>query len=223
MKIFSESRFKVKDIAEVISLLKNDSLIVMPTDTIYGLVANARSRQAIEKIYQIKQRDISKPVAIFLPNSKVAEEIFHLSLSMQKILHHFTPGPLTIVAPIKETFKEKLPIDFLNRSGADIGFRIVKHWAWQSLFDFDPELILAVTSANLSNKPNITNINQISSHFSGGNAINLIAGGLIAGAVDGGELDSKASTVIRSAGENIEILREGTISSKQIFNIIRQV
>ena len=217
MKIFSEFRFKAKDIAEVISLLKSDSLIVMPTDTIYGLVANARSRQAIEKIYQIKQRDISKPVAIFLPNSKVAEEIFHLNLSMQKILHHFTPGPLTIVAPIKETFKEKLPIDFLNRSGADIGFRIVKHWAWQSLFDFDPELILAVTSANLSNKPNITNINQISSNFSGGNAINLIAG-----AVDGGELDSKASTVIRSAGENIEILREGAISSKQIFNIIRQ-
>lgn len=216
MKIFSESRFKAKDIAEVVSLLKNDSLIVMPTDTIYGLVANARSRQAIEKIYQIKQRDLSKPVAIFLPNSEVAERIFNLNLSMQKILHHFTPGPLTIVAPIKESFKEKLPINFLNRSGADIGFRIVKHWAWQSLFDFDSELILAVTSANLSNEPNITNINQISSHFSGGDAINLIAG-----VVNGGELNSKASTVIRSAGENIEILREGLISSEQIFDIIR--
>lgn len=216
MKIFSEAQFKAKDIAEVISLLKNNSLIVMPTDTIYGLVANARSRQAIEKIYQIKQRDLNKPVAIFLPNSKVAEKIFDLNLSMQKILHHFTPGPLTIVAPIKESFKEKLPINFLNLSGTDIGFRIVKHWVWQSLFDFDPELILAVTSANLSNKPNITNINQISSHFSGGDAINLIAG-----AVDGGELNSKASTVIRSAGENIEILREGAISSKEIFDIIR--
>lgn len=159
-------------------LLKAGHIFVMPTDTIYGLVARAENEEAVETIYQLKQRDEKKPMIVLIG------AIWQLGLFGVQPARHietfrkYWPGPTSIVLPVDAT-KHK----HLQRSGSTIAFRLPDDRQLQMLMkEVGP---LVATSANISDQPTATNIDEARRYF--GEAVHYI---------DGGEIAGKASKVI---------------------------
>src|SRR3989338_5764071 len=95
MKIISQNDKNAIKIA--VDFLKNNKIISLATDTIYGLAVDASSKIAVDALYDFKKRQKSKPIAIFLPNLAMAKEIFVYDEISQKIAKIFLPGALTFV------------------------------------------------------------------------------------------------------------------------------
>jgi L-threonylcarbamoyladenylate synthase len=203
-----------------ISELEKDNIIAIPTDTIYGLAVRASSSNAVNRLYQLKARDINKPIAIFVPNLDFANNIFELGHLAIKIANELMPGKITIVAKLKQSTDRKIKniiAKNLNVNNQDfLGFRIPNHDFILNLLKNYQE-ILAVTSANPSQMPNATNSNKISDYFSN----NLVAKKYLNLIIDDGiSLDNKPSTVIKFIDNYYQILREGEFSKKMIEEII---
>lgn len=218
MRIVSKNNDNAINLA--ISELEKDNIISIPTDTIYGLAVRASSSNAVNRLYQLKARDINKPIAIFVPNLDFANNIFELGQLAIKIANQLMPGKITIVAKLKDSKDERIKniiAKNLNINNQDfLGFRIPNHDFILNLLKNYQE-ILAVTSANPSQMPNATNSNQIGNYFND----NLIAKKYLNLIIDDGiSLDNKPSTVIKFIGNDYQILREGEFSKKMIDKII---
>jgi L-threonylcarbamoyladenylate synthase len=88
-----------------VSILKNGGTIIYPTDTLYGIGADATSDMAKEKVYEIKGRDFTKTLSICVSDIRRAEKFVKVSREFAKILEKFLPGPLTVIAPQKKEMK----------------------------------------------------------------------------------------------------------------------
>ncbi len=172
--------------------LAEGALVVLPTETVYGLAADARRPDALARIYGAKRRDAGKPVA-FLAADVAAVEAAGAVLSppARALAARFWPGALTLVLPCGEGFEgfrvpdHALALDIVRRCGG----------------------LLRATSANLSGEPAALTAGEALRTL--GDAVELA---LDAGPVTGGE----ASTVVRVAGDRIEILRQGPLSSAEL-------
>jgi L-threonylcarbamoyladenylate synthase len=207
MKIIKQSDKSSAKIAA--SLLLQDKVVAIPTDTIYGLAVNAASDIAVNKLYQLKKRDNNKPIAIFAPNVDEARKIVIFSQLAEKIITKYGDWPLTLVLPKKEDLGYKLS-PFLNRNDEFLGVRIVKNEFISRLFSEISNLnnfLLAVTSANISNQKEATTINQVVNYFA--NDLELL--------IDNCQNHKKLpSTVIKIIGNDYQILRVGEISESKI-------
>lgn len=188
-----------ESIKKSIEILKSGGIIAIPTDTIYGLACDALNEKAVKRLYELKSRQKSKPIAIFAPNLEIAQKFLEFDKKSIEIANNFLPGALTLVLKAKNTdFVQKIPKLLVNNSF--IGLRIPNNEFCEKLLgDFGG--ILAVTSANISNKDCANNINDIKEYFQ--DNLDLI--------IDAGDLGSNASTVIKIDNENIEFLRQGAI------------
>ena len=83
--------------------LQEGKIIIIPTDTIYGLAVDGSNPEAVERLYSLKKRDKNKPIAIFLPKLDFITEIFELSNLGAKIAKNFLPGKITIVAKLRKS------------------------------------------------------------------------------------------------------------------------
>ena len=169
-------------------------VLLVPTETVYGLVCAWDDPAARARIYELKHRAENKPFAAFVPDLDSLPEDLTLPAAARKLAETFCPGPVTLVVP--------------DRSGSTFGFRIPDHpFILRLLKKFGSAL--ASTSANLSGQPPARNVED---------ALRSIDGepGL---AVDGGPLppDSPASTVIRVFSDSSwKILRPGPVTEEQI-------
>lgn len=77
--------------------LKRGGVVICPTDTVYGFLADATNSRAVSKIYRIKKRPISKPLSLFVKDLKMAKEIAIIGKQQEKILKEFWPGKTTVV------------------------------------------------------------------------------------------------------------------------------
>lgn len=184
------------------SSLKAGKIISFQTDTLFSLSADATNNIAVDKIYQIKARDLNKPLPIFVNSIEMAEEIAIFSPLAKKIALRYWPGALTIVLPIKSPsmLSEKI---YANSNS--IAIRIPKAKTILDTIDILKHPITA-TSANISNTPNTTDIKEILS-------LNAQIECLIM-------LDSPQpttfftpSTIIKIIGDKLDILREGAIGA----------
>ncbi len=204
IKQFDESSAKI-----AASLLSQDKVVAIPTDTVYGLAVNAASDIAVNKLYQLKKRDNNKPIAIFAPNVNEARKIVVFSQLAEKIIAKYGDHPLTLVLPKKEDSSYQLS-PFLNRNDEFLGIRIVKYEFISRLFSEISKLdnfLLAVTSANISDQKEATTINQVANYFA--NDLELL--------IDNCQNDQKLpSTVIKIIGNDYQILRPGEISEAKI-------
>ena len=182
-------------IEEAVRILNRPgSVLLVPTETVYGLVCSWNDAAARARIYELKHRAENKPFAAFIPDLGSLPPEAQLPETARRLAKCFCPGPITLVVP--------------DRNGGTFGFRIPDHpFILTLLKQFGGAL--ASTSANLSGQPPARNVEYGLQSIDG--EVDL--------AVDGGPLppDSPASTVVQVfAGSTWKILREGPISAGQI-------
>ena len=178
MKLIKPSK---KTLNEAIDILNNGGMIICPTDTVYGFLADASNKKAVNKIFKLKQRPRSKPLPIFVKNLKMAKELAEINSKQEKILkkYWFTrPKPAGGGGPRKYTF-------VLKAKNKTIALRIPKHKFLNDLLK-KVNKPLAQTSVNISDQPALKNIKEIIKQF--GNKVDLI--------IDGGNLPKKKPSKI---------------------------
>ena len=183
--------------------LQAGELIAFPTDTVYGLGTLAFSAVGAEKIYQVKKRPPEKALPILLGDigqrKLVAEYVPEIA---QKLATSLWPGALTLILPKHSDIPKTV-------SALDtVGVRIPDHTFVRELFRRAGPM--AVSSANLSEHDSPTTAEDVFSRLSGSLPL-ILDGGAISGGVP--------STVVDCTGEDIHILREGSISPKIIWEI----
>ena len=131
-------------IERAVTVLSHDGLVIYPTDTLYGLGADAFSIEAIEKVYDAKKRDLAKPISIAVSDFEMLAAVSRIDVPMQDFIERFLPGPVTVVVPARKTIPE-----ILTGGTGTIGIRIPAHGiARQVIEEFDAPI--TATSANLS-------------------------------------------------------------------------
>ena len=135
-------------------------LIIVPTDTVYGLVCRYDSRKAVDKIYKLKKRDRKKPLILLGYNWNALKRFVKLTRQQVRVIHELPlqklwPGPLTLVLPASK----HVPV-YLNKRFKTIGIRVPKNRFLLSLLKHCPEKVLASTSANISGKKDVKEIAQ---------------------------------------------------------------
>lgn len=131
---------------EAVSKIKSGELVAFPTETVYGLGANAYSEDAVRKIYDAKGRPTNNPLIVHIANIEEAKEIAHFNNEAEILAKHFWPGPITLVLPIKENSKIAPSV----RAGLDtIAIRIPAHKIAKELLE-KSGLPIAAPSANPS-------------------------------------------------------------------------
>ena len=186
-------------------VLRAGGVIVYPTDTLYGLGADALSDDAIAKVYAIKGRDPQKPIHCIVANLDMAAEYAEVNDAARKLAEKFLPGPLTMI------LKKRADVDpALSRGRNEFGIRIPNN-------EFCLEL------ARTYGKP-FTTTSANSAGQATGNSIDVIKAQLGASAagidlwVDAGVLpESAPSTVVNLVSGFPSVLREGAIPSADIL------
>jgi len=204
MKIIKLKKDNVNQIIkEAKKILEKDGLVVFPFDTVYGLMANALSDKAVEKIYQFKGRRFGKGISIAVKNKKEIEKFAFLNEKQRELINTLLPGPFTIVLKSKHKASR-----LLEPEDGTIGIRIPRYPLLQKLTKNLPFPVTA-TSANLSGKgPH----HQIEAFLKTLSASKKLLLDLI---VDAGKLPSRSpSTVIRLVDNQIDILRQGTFNPR---------
>ena len=155
MKVIALSKksFK-KEIEIALDVLQNGGIIVCPTDTVYGLLANATSRKAVQRVFLIKKREGEKPLPIFVKDIAMAKTLAKVSFLQEKYMRKVWPGKTTLVLKSKgllpkETGTEKY-----------IGIRIPKYRFIQALLK-EINIPLTGTSANLAGKPSLSDSKDV--------------------------------------------------------------
>jgi len=160
INLFSTLRF-----ARVIKSIKQGKVIVLPTDTVYGLIADATNKKAVEKLFKIKKRNSGKPVPIFVKDIKMAKKLAVIDKEQEKFLKGVWPGKVTVVLK-----RPRLRRGFGGRGkiyGVDkktIGLRIPKHKLMNTLLE-KVNRPLTGTSANLSGRPASVKIKEVLKQF----------------------------------------------------------
>jgi len=182
-------------IKEAVKSIKRGEVMVCPTDTVYGLVADATNKKAVEKLLKIKKRS-RNPIPIFIKDLKTAKKTAQINKKQEKFLKRVWPGKVTAVL----VRKNKLP-EILFGERTTIGLRIPKYKLVQELFK-KINRPLTGTSANISGKPATTKIKKIIKQFKN----QRFRPDLI---LDAGDLKpSKPSMVIDLTGSKQKILRK---------------
>ena len=193
IKINSKKIEKEK-LQTVIKLLKKGKIIIFPTDTVYGIIADSQNKKAIEKIFKIKKRLKVKPLPVFVKDLKSAKKIAKIDKSQEKFIKSKWPGKFTFV------FKRK-PAKIYGIGKKTIGIRIPNYRILNKLLEkFKKPLIQ--TSANISGKGALTNIKKVLKEFKNQkNRPDLV--------INAGKLKkSKQSTVIDLIQKKQKILRK---------------
>lgn len=147
-------------IREAVDVLNNGGIVVYPTDTLYGLGANALNAEAVEKVFAIKGRELSKPMPIIVKNLVWADELAHISPRNQTILKKAWPGKFTAVLP-----KKNIVPNVVTSGTSSIGIRIPDCVFTDKLlgkFGYP----LTATSANVSGHEPTNSIDKIVEIFS---------------------------------------------------------
>lgn len=201
-----KGKLPAKKLGKIVEIIAYGGLIVFPTETVYGIGADAFNRKAIKRIYRLKKRQENKPLQILVANSEMAWPLVseEVPREARKLAAAFWPGPLTLVMPASVLGK-------LVTGGQDtIGIRVPKQPAVQELIRKLGKP-LASTSANVSGEPAFT---------SGASAARIFKE-KVECVLDGGKTRlGKESSVVSVAGYPFRILREGAINKNEILQVI---
>lgn len=160
MKVVSQS---VKIISEVSSLIKKGGVIVCPTDTVYGFLADATNKKAVEKIYKIKKRPKSKPLPIFVKDLKMAHSLAKISKEQKRIIKKYWPGKYTFILKRKNSSYGSSDVGRRMLYGVDkntIALRIPRYKFLNDLLK-KVNRPLVQTSVNVSGKSSLIKISDI--------------------------------------------------------------
>lgn len=158
----------MKKISKIVKELKRGKVIVCPTDTVYGLIADATNKKAVERVFKIKKRPKNKALPIFVKDIKMAKDLAEINEKQEKFLKKAWPGKVTVILKLKtQKSKAKSTIKKLKVYGIEkktIALRIPKY---KLVLDLLKKINkpLTGTSANISGEPASTNIKEILKQF----------------------------------------------------------
>lgn len=141
--------------------LERGQVVICPTDTVYGLLADATNDKAVEKIFEIKKRDRNKPIPIFIKDIDMAKKLAKIDKEQEKFLREVWPGKITVVLRRKRNCGLS---KILFGREKTIGLRIPDYKLIRELLE-KIKKPLTGTSANLSGKGSLTKIKEILEQF----------------------------------------------------------
>lgn len=173
-------------------LLAGGAVGVIPTDTVYGLACSAANKQAVQRLYELKNRE-QKPGTIIAAS---IDQLVELGIKARylKAVEHYWPNSISIIIPTG------LDLTDLHLGKQSLAVRIPKHVQLVELLKLSGPLL--TTSANKPGKPEAVNIAEAQAYF--GDSVDFY--------VDGGDLSArKPSTVIKIIDDAVEVLRQGAV------------
>ena len=190
------------ELKEPAKIMKYGGIVIFPTETVYGIGTNGLNPNAVEKLYKVKQRPLSKPISLLVNSidmiNEIAKDITKLEYALIK---EFFPGPLTIILKKKEIIP-----NIVTANSDTVGIRIPANEIALKLIEYSG-VPIATPSANISGKISGTNIDDIMKDFDG----------KVDWCIDDGP--SKigfASTIVQVVDGIPNILRQGAITEEQI-------
>ncbi len=183
-----------REIDLIVDYFQKGKVVVYPTDTVYGLGCRVMEKQAVKRIFEIKQRPKSKPFLVLVNSLSMLKKYSYLSVAQEKYLKKIWPGPITVVLKSRGN----LPAGVIGKDGG-LAARLPKNNFLITILKRLGEPIVS-TSLNISGQKNLTNLSGINNYF-GADKPDLV--------VDAGILpENKPSRVIDIREiDNIKILR----------------
>ncbi|MEP3225007.1 MAG: L-threonylcarbamoyladenylate synthase [Parasphingorhabdus sp.] len=200
-------RYGNQPLSAAVASLHAGGLVVIPTETVYGLAADSTNSDAIADIYRTKSRPDFNPLIVHIAHLEMAEKLGQFNVLARRVAAAFWPGPLTIIVPRQQD----CPVVPAVTAGLDtIALRCPAHPLMQELLTLSG-LYLAAPSANKSGKISPTTPDHVRRSL--GTAAPMI--------LDGGPCESGIeSTIVAVRGDDYDILREGPITAGDLQNQI---
>ena len=216
----------VEEVAErAAEVLRAGGVVLYPTDTLYGLGADALSDEAVAKVYAIKGRDEKKPIHAIVADVSMMERYAKVNDLARELAKEFLPGPLTLI--LKKSAEGGSAFGGkwngfntgIGRNMDTIGFRIPDNEFCQTFARAFGSPI-TTTSANMAGKRPEQTVDAVLAQLQHSNIPKNV--GMIDLIVDAGELPAcEPSTVVDLSGERPLILREGAIPAALIWDTLR--
>lgn len=187
------------ELQRCIKILANGGLIVAPTDTVYGLVCDAKNEKAVRKLIAVKNRPVGKPISVFVDGFEMIRAIVDTGVH-EALLSSLLPGPFTVILPSRHMVSP-----LLESERKTLGVRLPAYsWIQKLVHAYGSPL--TATSANISGRP----VHYDSAGFM--RELSLEKKEHIDYVVDGGKLPrNKPSTIVDLIGESVTLLRKGDL------------
>jgi len=187
-----------------IHFLKKGAVVVLPTDTLYGVCADALNYRAVEKIFELKHRRPNKPLIVLTPSVEWIKNFFfvkEIPPSAEKLLN--APYPVSVILPVEG-------FDWISRATGTIAFRVVKRGFIKQFLEAYGRPIVA-PSANWEGFPPARDPFQALLYF--GNGVSVY--------YNGGVLKGEPSAVVEVKGKTLSVLRRGRIPEKVLQELLK--
>lgn len=192
--------FTETELAEAISILKNGGVVVVPTETAYGLAADATNAEAVEKVQKIKGREMWKTPPLIVDSIEMAEQYVEMTLQLRNLVETYWPGPLTVIGKAKESKLSKQVI----REDGTIAVRVSSN---ETIRQISTRLGVPVvaTSANVSGQSECYSMDAVRKQFEGQTHQPDFE-------LDAGSLEQNPpSTIVREQDGEIVVVRQGSV------------
>ena len=194
MEIYSQN--ETDKLAEI---LKNDGVISVPTDTIYGICSRMNSKKAYDNLIKTKNRPLSKLFPIMCADIEQMKSVAEVDMIAEKLINAFMPGPITLILKSKANLPK-----YVNNGGNTVAIRMATSKALEELIR-KTESPVFMTSANQSGEPPCTNLKEIEK-----------ACPSLDGMMEGKVSFGMGSTIVDCTSNEIKILRQGPITKEEI-------
>lgn len=186
---------EIRTLKTISENLKNGAVYIFPTDTVYAIIADSKSKKGIDKLHELKHSDKNKPLSLLCPDISTASEYVEtLPNEAFKLMKRITPGPFTFILKANKNIPKWAVV---NPKAKTIGIRIPESIFLQELLKVH-EGTLTCTSV-FTGDEYLTDINDLEDLF--GNHVDAI--------IDGGIAKVETSTILDFTNDEMEVLREG--------------
>ena len=201
-----KEKTNTEELKVICNLIKNGELVIFPTETVYGIGANALDKDAVSKIFVAKGRPADNPLIVHIADKRDIEKyVREITPVEQKLIDTFMPGPFTLILPKKDIIP-----DIVSGGLDTIGIRMPSNVIARGIISFSG-VPIAAPSANVSGRPSGTSIEDIRKELEG----------RVSAIIDGGETEiGLESTVVKVIHEIPVILRPGKITDKDIIDAV---
>lgn len=178
----------------LIDCINNGGVVVIPTDTLYGIIARAADKAAVERVYRIRGRSPDKACINLVASMAQITDSSLWTAEHKKLAQKYWPGPLSLIAPTAHTPK------YLHRGLDSLAYRVPARDDLRGLLEHTGMLI--APSANVEGNPPALTVDEAYNYF----------GNYVDGYVDGGTLDNASpSTLVALVAGKPKILRQGVL------------
>ncbi|MEX0873833.1 MAG: L-threonylcarbamoyladenylate synthase [Actinomycetota bacterium] len=193
------------DIDAAVGALDCGEVIVLPTETVYGLAARADLEEAVGKIFELKGRSRDQVLQILLPDATSLASWAGPNDAASDLAARFWPGPLTLVVAARASVPS-----FLTAAGT-VGLRVPSHRVALDVLERSGPL--AATSANVAGEQPLADVTHLRATF--GDRVSVY--------IDVGRIEGDASTVVDVTGADPVVLREGAIAFADVTSALSRV